>query len=205
MHLGQTSHNTNHTLSYFVASILKFFGKIDQRYKSRLDSAVLQLFTLACFTICKLTLPNQSQHLFVLFFLRSIIISNRSQQDYSLLLSSQALKVLQHNVVVVLLTGGGGSSEAGVAGDGEPEHPVQLHLVPVHLLLLLLPLEGPQPPDMRGAIAGHLLTFVPLVSREQAWGSAIRLHPGSYLGAGRGKVLFSPRRKDSPGIRVGQR
>ena len=120
-------------------------------------------------------------------------------------MSSQALKVLQHNVVVVLLTGGGGSSEAGVAGDGEPEHPVQLHLVPVHLLLLLLPLEGPQPPDVRGAIAGHLLTFVPLVSREQAWGSAIRLHPGSYLGAGRGKVLFSPRRKDSPGIRVGQR
>ena len=110
---------------------------------------------------------------------------------------------MYHNVVVVvvLLTRGGGGGKAGVAGDGEPQHPVELHLVPVHLLLLLLPLEGPQPPDVRGAIAGHL----PLVSREQAWGSAIRLHPGSYLGAGRGKVLFSPRRKDSPGIRVGQR
>ena len=108
-------------------------------------------------------------------------------------------------VVVVLLTGGGGGGKAGVAGDGEPQNPVELHLVPVHLLLLLLPLEGPQPPDVRGAIACHGLTSVPLVSREQAWGSAIRLHPGSYLGAGRGKVLFSPRRKDSPGIRVGQR
>ena len=93
-----------------------------------------------------------------------------------------SFQALNHNVVVVvLLTGGGGGGEAGVAGHGEAEHPLELHLVPVHLLLLLLPLEGPQPPDVRGAITGHGLTSVPLVRGEEAGGSSLRLHPGSYL------------------------
>ena len=94
------------------------------------------------------------------------------------------------------LTGGGGGGQAGVAGHGEPEHPVQLHLVPVHLLLLLLPLERPEPPDVGGAIAGRLLPPVALVRGEGAWGSALRLHPGSYLddGPGKGSLLSEEKR-----------
>ena len=98
-----------------------------------------------------------------------------------------------------LLTGGGGGGQAGVAGDGEPQDPVQLHLVPVHLLLLLLPLEGPEPPDMRGTISRcHLL---PRLGRgEGARGSAIRLHPGSYLDDIRrkGSLLSEEKRLSRP-------
>ena len=103
-------------------------------------------------------------------FLGSIIISNCSQQDCRWGPSSLT------SLDVALLTGGGGGGQTGVAGHGEPQHPVQLHLVPVHLLLLLLPLEGPEPPDVGGAITGQLL------APQGAGGSVIRLHPGSCGG-----------------------
>ena len=69
--------------------------------------------------------------------------------------------------LVISLTCCGCGGEAGVAGDGEAQHPLQLHLVLGALLLLLLPLEGAQPPHVRRpAIARHL----------QGRGSSLRLH-----------------------------
>lgn len=182
-HLGQTSRNTNHTthpLPYFPILLLHLFNtfveRTDQRchVETRLSSPSLHTrmshnlqahaHKLAPAPICTI-------------FLGSVIISNCSQQDCSLLMRAelpQGAQAWSHDVA--LLTGGGGGGQTGVAGHGEPQHPVQLHLVPVHLLLLLLPLERPEPPDVGGAITGHLLP------PQGAGGSVIRLHPGSCGG-----------------------
>ena len=48
----------------------------------------------------------------------------------------------------ICLTCSWSCGQTGIAGYGQPEHPLQLHLVPSVHLLLLLPLQRPQSPNM---------------------------------------------------------
>ena len=188
IHLGQTSQNTSHTykLSYFPIlwrwCQCKVFWGIRQQWMLPLHTRMSH--NLQAHALKLVPAPICS----IFFRVRSLFLAAHNKIHCS------SIKFWTHDDVA-LLTGDGGGGQAGVAGDGETQDPVQLHLVPVHLLLLLLPLEGPEPPDMWGAIIRcHLLPR--LVRGEGARGSAIRLHPGSYLDDGwrKGSLLSEEKR-----------
>ena len=71
----------------------------------------------------------------------------------------------------IYLTCSWSCSQAGIAGYRQPENPLELHLVPSVDLLLLLPLQRPQSPDMRRS------SICPSVRNKWSQMCSVSIHP----------------------------